>query len=131
VHFTDVEWWQGVIAGSIVSDSSEAWPAPISQDLVSETLIYAWHTAKWNWRVARLALGMSPVVATLISGLTPQHLARVPREHSGELRLRWADDKYFWTRLLIAALDNEEEVLAEIHLHAKLLLCGELISRST
>ena len=130
VHFTDVEWWEGVIAGSLVSAVSGAWPAPISQELMSETLIFAWHTAKWDWRVARLALGMSPTVATLIAGLTPQQLARVSKEYSGALRLRWADEKYFWTRILIAARDGEKDVLAETHLHAKLLLCGELISSS-
>jgi len=46
------------------------------------------------------------------------------------LRLRWADDKNFWSRLLVAARDGEEVDLAETHLHAKLLLCGDLISSS-
>jgi hypothetical protein len=31
----------------------------------------------------------------------------------------------------LAARDGEEEDLAETHLHAKLLLCGDLITRST
>jgi hypothetical protein len=131
VHFTDVEWWRGVIAGSLESDASDPWPANISQELMSETLIFAWHTAKWDSRVARLSLGMLPTVVTLIAGLTPQQLATVSKKHSGALRLRWADDRIFWTRLLIAARDGKEEVLAETHLHAKLLLCGDLISRST
>jgi hypothetical protein len=131
VHFTDVEWWRGMIAGSPRSTASGAWPAGISQDLMSETLIFAWHTAKWDWRVARLSLGMLPAVATLIAGLTPQQLARVAKEHSVELRLRWADDKDFWSRLLTAARDGEELILAETHLHAKLLLCGDLILSST
>jgi hypothetical protein len=130
VHFTDVEWWRAVIAGSQASAPSHAWSANLSQELTSETLIFAWHTAKWDWRVARLSLGMLPAVATLISALTPQQLARVSKEYSGSLRLRWADDKDFWTRLLIAARDGDEEVLAEIHLHAKLLLCGDLIWHS-
>jgi hypothetical protein len=37
------------------------------------------------------------------------------------------DDAAFWTRLLEAARDDDEETLADIHLHAKLLLSGELI----
>lgn len=130
VHFTDLEWWRGVIAGNLESDASDALPANISQALMSETLIFAWHTARWDWRVARLSLGMLPAIATLIAGLTPQQLARVSKEHSSALRLRWDDHPDFWTRLLLATRDGDEEVLAEIHLHAKLLLCGELISRS-
>jgi hypothetical protein len=127
VHFTDIEWWRGMIAGSPRFATSAAWPAKISEDLMSETLIFAWHTAKWDWRVARLSLGMLPAVATLIAGLTPQQLARVSKEHSSELRLRWADDKDFWSRLFVAARDGEEVLLAETHLYAKLLLCGDLI----
>jgi hypothetical protein len=130
VHFTDVEWWRAMIACSPRSAASDMWPANISEELMSETLIFAWHTAKWDWRVARLSLGMLPAVATLIAGLTPQRLARVSKEHSGALRLRWGDDKDFWSRLLMAARDGDEVVLAETHLHAKLLLCGDLISSS-
>lgn len=131
VHFTDVVWWRGVIAGSLGSDASNAWPANISQELMSETLIFAWHTAKWDSRVARLSLGMLPAVATLIAGLTPQQLARVSKEHSSALRLRWADDQDFWSRLLMAAREGEEQVLAETRLHAKLLFCSDLISCSS
>jgi hypothetical protein len=130
VHFTNQEWWRNVIAGCTATAVSHAWPASASQELMSEMLIFAWHTAKWDWRVARLSLGMLPAVATLIAALTPQQLAKVSREHSGALLLRWADDKDFWTKLLIAAGNGDEEVLAEIHLHAKLLLVGDLISRS-
>jgi hypothetical protein len=130
VHFTNQEWWREAIAGVAAPAASHVWPANVSQELMSEMLIFAWHTAKWDWRVARLSLGMLPAVATLIASLTPQQLAKVSKDHSGALRLRWADDKDFWTRLLIAARDGDEEVLAECHLHAKLLLCGALISRS-
>jgi hypothetical protein len=130
VHFTDVEWWRSTIAGSSRAAASDVWPANISEELMSETLIFAWHTAKWDRRVARLSLGMLPGVATLIARLTPQQLARVSKEHSGALRLRWDNDKDFWSRLLVAARDGDEVVLAETHLHAKLLLCGDMISPS-
>jgi hypothetical protein len=130
VHFLSEAWWREVIVGSKGAAASQAWSTAISQDLMSETLIFAWHTAKWDARVARMALGTVPAVATLIAALTPQQLATISREHSGALCLRWQDNSDFWTRLLFAARGGDEEVLAEIHLHAKLLLCGELILRS-
>ena len=131
VHFTDAEWWRGVIAGSEASATPQDWPPQVSEHLMSETLIFAWHTAKWDHRVARLSLGMLPAVAESIAALTPQQLATISGQYSGALRLRWHDYPDFWTHLLGAARGDDQEALAEIHLHAKLLLCGELVSRST
>jgi len=47
------------------------------------------------------------------------------------LRLRWQEERDFWARLLAAAQDGDEEALSESHLHAKLLLSGTLVARST
>jgi hypothetical protein len=128
VQFISEQWWREVIDGEPASASPHDWPASVSGQLMSETLIFAWHTAKWDRGVARLSLGMSPVVAELIAALTPQQLASVSAQHSGALRLRWQDNADFWTSLLRAARSGDDDVLAEMHLHAKLLLCGELIS---
>jgi hypothetical protein len=81
--------------------------------------------------VARLSLGMSTGVVGLMAALTPQQLAVISARHWGVLRLRWHDQPDFWARLLVAARDDDEEALSEIHLHAKLLLSGELLARST
>ena len=126
VHFTREAWWRDVINGRVASATPHDWPASVSEQLMNETLIFAWHTAKWDKGVARLSLGMSPVVAELIAALTPQQLARISTRHSGAFRLRWQDDSDFWTRLLVAAGVGDDEGLADIHLHANLLLCGEL-----
>jgi hypothetical protein len=128
VHFTRETWWREVIDGSGAPALPHVWPASVSEHLMSETLVFAWHTAKSDWRVARLSLGMMPAAAQLIAALTPQHLASIAAQHSGALRLRWADDLNFWTRLLVAARDGDEEVLADIHLHAALRLSGELLA---
>ncbi len=94
---------------------------------MSEVLVFAWHTARWDRRVARLVLGMVPSVVEIFRGLTPHELDAISGLRGGTLRLRWQDDRPFWTRLLGAARDDDEEALADIHLHAKLLLSGELI----
>ncbi len=135
-HFTDDEWWRaasGEPAGDVIEQSRglTCWPHEEAQQLMSEALVFAWHTAKWDRRVARLSLGMSTGVVGLMAALTPQQLAVISARHWGVLRLRWHDQPDFWTRLLVAARDDDEEALSEIHLHAKLLLSGELLARST
>jgi hypothetical protein len=130
VRFTDETWWRNVIDGGDVGAAPHDWPADIAGELMQETLIFAWHTAKWDRRVARLSLGMLPAVAESMAALTPRQLADVSARHSGALRVRWQEQPDFWTRLLVAAIDSDEETLSEIHLHAKLLLSGELLARS-
>ena len=135
VHFTDASALQELSRddGSAVGASSETclWPAEVAAELMQETLVFAWHAAKWDRRVARLALGMLPSVAQSIAALTPQALAAVASRASAALRLRWKDYPEFWVHLLVAARDDDQEALEEIRLHAQLLLSGELIARST
>jgi hypothetical protein len=106
------------------------WPHEAAQQLMNEALVFAWHTAKWDRRVARLSLGMSTGVVSLMAALTPQQLAVISVRHWGVLRLRWQKEPDFWARLLAAARDGDEEALSENHLHAKLLLSGTLVACS-
>lgn len=125
VHFTDIGWWDS----DLKPPEGSHWPANVSEPLMGELLVFAWHTAKWDRRVARLSFGMLPGVAELIAAMTPHKLDRLAAEHCSALRLRWQDNAGVWTRLLEAARDSDEETLIDIHLHAKLLLSGELIGR--
>jgi hypothetical protein len=126
VHFTDVIAWQELVRGkrTAMEASSETclWPPQVAAEVTQETLVFAWHTAKWDRRVARLALGMLPSVAECIAALTPQALATVASRASGALCLRWQDYPEFWVHLLMAARDDDQEVLEEIRLHAQLLI---------
>jgi hypothetical protein len=122
-HFTQVKWW---LSDSKPVEASQ-WPAHVSEKLMSELLVFAWHTVKWDRRVARLALGMVPAVAEVIAALTPHQLDSIAADNRSALRLRWQEDAAFWTRLLEAARDGDEETLADIQMHAKLLLSHELI----
>jgi hypothetical protein len=132
VHFTEATWWRQVMiskdASATTSTRDDPWPAKLAEPLMQETLIFAWHSVKWDRRVARLSLGMSSDVAEIIAGLSPRELAEISRRHSSALRMRWQDKADFWSHLLRAARNGDGDTLEEIHLHAKLLLCGELIS---
>jgi hypothetical protein len=135
VHFTDQAWWHSALTNpeGIGHGGSEntCWPREVSEQLMSETLVFAWHTAKWDRRVARLTFGMLPGVVEVVSALTPQQLAVIPARVSGALRLRWQGEPDFWRRLLAAARDVDEDALADIHLHGMLLLSGALLARTT
>ncbi len=135
VHFTDEPWWRGVVLDPQGPADAAAgvspWPSELASQLTSEVLVFAWHTAKRDAKVAPLVLGMVPGVGEIVRGLTPQQLEAVSRLRSAALRLRWQEDVKFWSRLVKAAQEGDEAALTDIHLHAKLLLSGELMARST
>jgi hypothetical protein len=134
-RFTDDEWRRAASVGpQDVTEESlgpTCWPPGAAQQLMSEALVFAWHTARWDRKVARLSLGMSTGVVGLMAALTPQQLAVISARHWGVLRLRWQEEPDLWGRLLGAAQDGDDEALSENHLHAKLLFSGELLARST
>lgn len=133
VHFIEEGWWRTVLLNpqGVPGERPGLWPAGVAGKFMSEVLVFAWHTAKWDPRVARLVLGMVPAVADIIRELAPEQLDAVSEFQSGALRLRWQDDVEFWTRLTQAVREGERQALADIHLHAKLRLSGELMARST
>jgi hypothetical protein len=131
VHFTNETWWQRVIqlkTASTVAPIPCRWPTKVAEPLMQEMMIFAWHSVKSDRRVAWLLLGMSSAVANVIADLSPEQLTQIARSHSSELRLRWQDNADFWSQLLRTARNGDQNALEEIRLHAKLLLCGELIS---
>jgi len=132
--FNDEGWWNGVLqqpASSLAqTPAMSLWPAEVAEKLMGELLVFAWHMAKWDWRVAQLSLGMWPGVAEVIAAMTPHQLDIVSARHYGLMRLRWQDDTDFWARVANAALEGRDAALADIHLHGKLLLSGELLARS-
>jgi hypothetical protein len=129
VHFIDEGWWRSVVLNpqGVPAVASDLWPPEVANKFMSEVLVFAPHTAKWDRRVARLVLGMVRPVVQIVRNLTPQQLDAVAGLYSSALRLRWQEDHEFWTKLLTAARDGDEEVLADIHLHAKLRLSGQLM----
>lgn len=129
-QFKSEAWWQRVAesraADTEAEESFNGFPHEASEHLMHETIIFAWQTARWDRTVAQMSLGMSPPVAELIAALTPRQIRAIAARESQGIRVRWADDSRFWRDLLVAAKAQDDERLAELHLHAKLLLCGEL-----
>ncbi|MGP0095408.1 MAG: hypothetical protein ACLPHI_00095 [Terriglobales bacterium] len=66
----------------------------------------------------------------IVAGLSVQALRDIAARHSGEIGPRWRDSPEWWRALLVAAESDDENALANIHLQAKLLLCGEFVQYS-
>lgn len=71
-----------------------------------------------------MALAVIPVIAAL----TPHEIRTIAARESASFQIRWSDNVGFWRDLLIAAQAAKSEKLAALHLEAKLLLCGQVIS---
>jgi hypothetical protein len=67
-------------------------------------------------------------VAAIIAALTPHQILSIAARESQAIRIRWAHDLRFWGELLRSAKARDDETLAELHLHAKLLFCGALVA---
>ncbi|HWS63297.1 MAG TPA: flagellar transcriptional regulator FlhD [Steroidobacteraceae bacterium] len=92
-----------------------------------ETLMFAWQTARQDRTVALMAFAMSSSVAETIAGLSPRQLRMIANRDSHSAQIRWASNLAVWQDLLTAAQAGDEKGLAALHLHAKLMLCGEMV----
>ena len=57
---------------------------------------------------ADLAVGMSPDVSAIVSGLSAQELRDIAARHGGEVGPRRGDSPELWRALLVAAESNED-----------------------
>lgn len=132
IRFTDLAWWrharEPVSSGACDAKETASLPPSIGEPLMHETLMFVWHAAQSDARLACLAVGMSRDVSMAIAGMTAQEIRNVASKHSGEVGPRWRDAPEFWRKLLVAAQGGDENALADVHLHAKLLLSGELLA---
>lgn len=130
LHFADEQWWRLVIDSPTSAmhepDSTNGLPTELSELLVQETLMFAWHMARSDRTAAIVSFAMRPPVAEIIGALTPAQVRDIASRRSREIHLRWHEDGRFWQDLVLAAEAGDDEAVAELHLHAKLLLLGPL-----
>jgi hypothetical protein len=134
-QFRDTSRWRRVTQIQAHETEVDAIPNGLprgsSEELMLEVLMFAWQAARQDRTVALMAFAMSSSVAEIIAGLTPRQIRTIATRENHFVQIRWSSNLAFWRDLLIAALDGDEETLAVLHLHAKLMLCGELISHTT
>jgi len=130
LHFADEQWWRSAIAKPICvvrePEIFNGLPIELSERLVQETLMFAWQMARSDRIAAQVSFAMRPPVAQMIGALTPRQVRDIASRRRGDIQLRWHEDGHFWGDLLLAAETGDDERVAELQLHAKLLLLGPL-----
>jgi hypothetical protein len=133
VRFRDEAWWRGQakVQDHVVAarGARDEFLRESRESLLLETLMFAWQVAREDTRVAQILFAMTQPVARLVSSLAMQEIRTVAIERSNFLRVRWDDNAQLWRDLLVAVATDDEIALEELRLQAKLLFCGDLISR--
>lgn len=137
-HFKSDDWWRrlarsvadpsrGESAAEIVeSRSAGGLPPDASKILMHEAMMFAWQLVGSDRTTAIMSFGMIAAVAKIIAGLTPKEILEIATQEHSAITIRWADDVHFWRDLLAAATEGDDDRLATLYLHAKLLLCSDL-----
>jgi hypothetical protein len=130
VQFSRDDWWREVVKSAEAQTQSgvpsNGLPIAVSEELMYETLMFCWQMAGANRAVALTSFAMSPAVADTIAALTPREVRHIAARHHASIQIRWANDVWLWQELLQAALRADDEELAVLHLHGKLILFGAL-----
>jgi hypothetical protein len=129
VRFRDEQWWRAL--GKLPSPTDvceEGLPAERCEDLLLETLMFAWQVAREDSHVARMIFAMTRPVARIIGELAIREIRTLATEHTACLRIRWSDNALFWRELLERVRGEDASALEDSMLHAKLLFCGDLIN---
>ena len=126
VHFQSDAWWNWATAprSHIGKDTVSLSPLPanLAKELMYETLVLAWHTARSDSCAANALLAMSPKVAATLARLGLRDIHHIATHHSHYLRPQWENLPLFWRHLLIAAHSDDNAALHEVHLHGLQLL---------
>jgi hypothetical protein len=131
-NFQRVSWWSRVIGTQAREEPRHSTLSAFQTDeavpLARDLLLEAWSSARSTPPVSSLVFGMAPDVTTLIARLTPRELDRVAMHEIECMGPRWANRPMFWSELLRAAAQLDDQILANVYLHCLQLLGGELVS---
>jgi hypothetical protein len=131
-NFQHVTWWSRAVNRRPSSDFLQpklgAFYLDEATPLAHDLLIEAWSAARSMSQVSSLVFGMAPEVTSLIAQLSPRDIDQLVGHEIQELRPRWENRPMFWKDLFHAAMQMDDEILANVHLHCLQLLGGELIA---
>jgi hypothetical protein len=134
LRFKDAESWKLAGDGHLMSTTNSTpytgIPTKLFEDLVLETLLFARQSARENLSVAKAMFAMTSEVASIIASFTLPQVRTIAIGNTPQVRLRWDSDAEFWGDLLVACRASDERAIDALRRQAKLLFCGDLISRS-
>jgi len=129
-HFMDAPWWRWASDRAVRRrkfPTRNPFSGRVAGELMRETLVLAWSTVALDRTAASILLGMAPDVSAMIAEWDVHDVERIAARQSRYLQLRWDDLPLFWSRLLNAAVEGDEDVLHACHLHGIQLLGGQLL----
>ncbi|SRR5258706_15084853 len=131
VHWQNEEWWRWAkghrAKSSKGAPTTAAFPPKAARELMVETLVLAWHTARSDRPTATLLLGIAPAVAARIADFGSRDVRRIAAEHCRELRPRFEGNLKFWQKLLLAARSGDAESLSQVYREGIQLLATEVL----
>jgi hypothetical protein len=130
--FGDESRWQGLGSHS-VRDLRRELAAPVfegegANSFVRRVLMYAWHLARSHRQLARVVLGLTPQCAAHLSSLTLRDLDWVAEHQPGCVRPRWDRQPRVWRHLLLAAQENDSQLLTQVSLRGIQLLAASVLN---
>jgi hypothetical protein len=131
-NFQHITWWSRAIhrqpSGNSRQLGLDAFYADEAIPLAHDLLLEAWSAARSMSQVSSLVFGMAPEVTGLLARLSPREIDRLVEQEIHALRPRWENRPMFWKDLFRGAMQMDDEILANVHLHCLQLLGGELVA---
>lgn len=126
--FASPACWLGV-AGNGVRDVSalrrtRSNTTVLTPELLRPALVLAWHLARSNLLLARVALGINERCAALIGASRLQDLEALAELSPPWIRVRWEDQPQIWRQLLHATASEGSGQLRQLQLRGLQLLAA-------
>jgi hypothetical protein len=132
MELRNVDWWQAARKRPSDEVRTPLWRGTFSRpsaiQLARATLIMAWNTLRTDRPAAQFVLGVSPLVADIITNLKLDEIDRIAQTRFRHVRPRWDDRPAVWRTLLLAARSADDKAMNEFDVHAIQLVAGELMS---
>lgn len=130
-HFSEVEWWNRVVANGRPPAGScynlPCFAADEAAPLLREILVEARTIAISEPRAASLILGAPSGIVSAVAAQTSTSIDELSSACANELRPRWEDRFVFWKNLLDAAVGNADDALSEVSFHSLQMLGSDLM----
>ncbi len=130
--FTQHERWEPMPSAGVQDAAPEAavFTGRSGIALVRRTLLLAWHLARSNRLMARVALGMTARAAERIAACRLRDLEALAELPPAWIAPRWEQQPNVWQQLLAAACRDNPALLRQAQLRGLQLLAGAVAGRA-
>lgn len=127
-------WWRTVSAARLQLTHAAAEPDHLPEkpatELAQELIRVIQQIARVDLPAACFLLGITSRVADILATIGMSDIARIAPLIGTHMRPRWSHSLTFWRNLLLAARQNDEELMTQVQLHGLQLLGSEIGSKA-